>query len=161
MEGHFDQALKSFKKMYQLDPKNPVFQYYYALTNAYNQNFEEAYSIIERSVKDSSNNLMNSTMLFLKYALKGKKNDAINALTQELRDVWAKNEEGSWLMAVCYALIDEKEKSLDWLENAIDRGFINYQFFNEYDPFLERIRKEPRFERLMDRVKYEAENFEV
>jgi serine/threonine protein kinase/cytochrome c-type biogenesis protein CcmH/NrfG len=161
MEGHFDQALKSFKKMYQLDPKNPVFQYYYALTNAYNQNFGEAYSIIERSVKDSPNNLMNSTMLFLKNALKGKKSDAINALTQEFTDVAAKNEEGSWSMAVCYALIDEKDKSLDWLENAIDRGFINYQFFNEYDPFLERIRKEPRFKRLMDRVKYEAENFEV
>jgi serine/threonine protein kinase/Flp pilus assembly protein TadD len=161
MEGHFVQALKVFKKMYQLDPKNPVFQYYYALIQAYNQNFEGAYSIIDQSVKDSLNNIMNSAMLFLKYALKGKKRDAINALTPEFTDVATNNEEASYWMAVCYALIDEKDKSLDWLENAVDRGFINYQFFNEYDPFLGKIRKEPRFKQLMDRVKYEAENFEV
>lgn len=161
MEGHFDQALKVFKKVYQLNPKNPVFQYYYAMVHAYNQELEEAYSVIDQSVKDSPKNYLNSAMLFLKYALKGKKSDAINALTPEFTDLATNNEEGSYWMAVCYALLDEKDKSLDWLENAIDRGFINYKFFNEHDPFLEKIRKEPRFRQLMDRVKYEAENFEI
>jgi hypothetical protein len=50
---------------------------------------------------------------------------------------------------------------LDWLENAVDRGFICYPFLNEYDPFLERIRGEERFRQLMKRVKREWEEFEV
>jgi non-specific serine/threonine protein kinase len=64
-------------------------------------------------------------------------------------------------MAAFYSYIGEKVKSLEWLENAIDRGFINFPFLNEYDPFLENIRGEERFKKLMERVKYEWENFEV
>jgi hypothetical protein len=47
------------------------------------------------------------------------------------------------------------------LEYATSRGFINYPFLNEYDPLLENIRGEPRFKKLMERVKHEWENFEV
>jgi hypothetical protein len=64
-------------------------------------------------------------------------------------------------MAHGYALIDEKEKALDWLENAVDRGFIAYSFLISHDPFLKNIRGEERFEKLMERVKYEWEIFEV
>ena len=64
-------------------------------------------------------------------------------------------------MADYYALINEKEEAFKWLEHAINRGFINYPFLNEYDPFLENIRGEERFKKLMERVKYEWENFEV
>jgi len=50
---------------------------------------------------------------------------------------------------------------LNWLEHAVDRGNFDYPFFNEYDPFLENICGEERFKKLMERVKYEWENFEV
>lgn len=64
-------------------------------------------------------------------------------------------------MAANYALIDHPLEALDWLENAVKRGFINYPFLNEYDPLLENIRGEERFKKLMERAKYEWENFEV
>ncbi len=64
-------------------------------------------------------------------------------------------------MAANYALIDHPLEALDWLENAVKRGFINYPFQNEYDPLLENIRGEERFKKLMERAKYEWENFEV
>jgi non-specific serine/threonine protein kinase len=67
----------------------------------------------------------------------------------------------SWEMAANYALIDHPLEALDWLENAVKRGFINYPFQNEYDPLLENIRGEERFKKLMERAKYEWENFEV
>jgi non-specific serine/threonine protein kinase len=60
-----------------------------------------------------------------------------------------------------FSLINEKEKALDYLNHALDRGFINYPFFSNIDPFLENIRGEERFKKLMERVKYEWENFEV
>jgi disulfide oxidoreductase YuzD len=58
-------------------------------------------------------------------------------------------------MAHGYALIGEKKKALDWLENAIDRGFIAYPFLNEHDPFLDNVRGEERFKKLIQRVKHE------
>jgi hypothetical protein len=51
--------------------------------------------------------------------------------------------------------------SLEFLENAVNRGLINYPLISEIDPLLENIRGEERFKKLMERVKYEWENFEV
>lgn len=41
------------------------------------------------------------------------------------------------------------------------RGFINYPFFSKIDPFLENIRGDERFKKLIERVKREWENFEI
>jgi disulfide oxidoreductase YuzD len=64
-------------------------------------------------------------------------------------------------MADCYALIDDKEQALDWLSNAIDRGFTNYAFFSQYDTILGRLRSEPRFDALIQKAKYELERFDI
>lgn len=67
----------------------------------------------------------------------------------------------SYHFATFYSYLGDKEKSMELLENAVDRGFINYPLIVEYDPFLENIRGEARFKKLMERVKYDWENFEV
>jgi hypothetical protein len=64
-------------------------------------------------------------------------------------------------MAESYILIHEIEEALDWLEHGVNWGFINYPFLKQYDTFLENIRDEPRFKKLMERVKHEWENFEL
>jgi hypothetical protein len=56
--------------------------------------------------------------------------------------------------------MDQIENAFEWLENAVDGGFINYPYMNSIDPFLENIRGEERFKKLMERVKYEWEHFE-
>jgi len=64
-------------------------------------------------------------------------------------------------IADLYALIDEKDESIKWLERAVEWGLINYPFLSETDPFLENIRGEVRFMKLMKNVKYAWENFIV
>ncbi len=59
------------------------------------------------------------------------------------------------------ALIGEKEEAITSLEYAVNLGAINYPFYNTISPFLENIRGERRFKKLIERVKYEWENFEV
>jgi len=61
----------------------------------------------------------------------------------------------------CYAITGENEQALDLLELSIDGGLINYPFLNETNPLLKNIRSEPRFKKLMERVRHEWENFEV
>lgn len=82
-------------------------------------------------------------------------------VTHESQDALRWDEQFSWEMAANHALIGHKQEALDWLENAVNRGFINYPFLNDYDPFLKNIRNESRFQNLMERVNYEWENFEV
>jgi hypothetical protein len=57
--------------------------------------------------------------------------------------------------------VNEKEKAYDWLEIGTRLGGMNYPFLNEYDPFLENVRGEPKFKKLLEKVKHEWENFEV
>ncbi len=59
-----------------------------------------------------------------------------------------------------YAILQDKEQTLNWLETAIHRGLVNYPFFSDYDPFLARLRGDPRFELLMARARRKWENFE-
>ena len=99
--------------------------------------------------------------LLYKHALKGEKEEALTVVSAEQEEMLRSDEAFSYQLAEGYSLINEKIKALDWLENAVDRGFINYPFLNEIDPFFENIRGEPRFKKLMERVKHEWENFEV
>ena len=65
------------------------------------------------------------------------------------------------MLAQSFAIINEKEKALDWIEHTVNKGFINYPFLSEYNFTLDSIRNEERFIRLMKKVKNEWENFEV
>ena len=56
-------------------------------------------------------------------------------------------------MADCYALLDNKNEALNWLEQAVDGGFLNHHFFYNYDPFIEPLKKEKRFDEIMDKAK--------
>jgi hypothetical protein len=49
---------------------------------------------------------------------------------------------------------------MDWLENAVNMGFINYPELSR-NPHLDGLRGDERFEKLLDRVKIEWEQFEV
>jgi disulfide oxidoreductase YuzD len=82
-------------------------------------------------------------------------------LTQEMIAFARKDEQYSWIIAGCLSLVNERTEALKWLENAVKKGCINCPFLEKYYPFLENIRGEENFKKLMERVKYEWENFEI
>jgi len=67
----------------------------------------------------------------------------------------------SLMIAELYVMLGETEQAFDWIENTVNRGFINYPYLSKHDPLLVKIRDKPRFKKLMERVKREWENFEV
>ena len=75
-------------------------------------------------------------------------------------DLMSRDEQHAWWMASNYALIGEKELAMDWLQISINLGNFNYPFLNEYDPFLENLRGEERFRKMMTEVKARWEAFE-
>ncbi len=96
----------------------------------------------------------------LKLALQGKKDEISELLSPESVATMRRDLLWSIMVADCYAMLDEREQALDWLENTVSRGIINYPYLSEYDPFLSKLRSEPRFQKLMVRVKREWERFE-
>jgi serine/threonine protein kinase/predicted Zn-dependent protease len=158
--GQFSLALDEFRKWYQSDPSNPAKEFYYVLMLAHNRAFDEAFSIIDQSAKTTPDNAATKSELLLKYGLQKDRGKAFQLLTPDFQKTCQRDLEWSYYVAEAFALLDEKKEALDWLENAVNRGFINYPFINKLDSFLVNIRGEERFKKLMERVKYEWERFE-
>ncbi|OVE79086.1 hypothetical protein BVY00_01305 [bacterium G20] len=160
-EGRFKQALKQVRQSRELAPGVPAIEFFYALILIYNEQFEDVFNVIEQSEGKNPDNIFTHLGIFLKHAIKGEKNEALKSVTPEVLK-WSSNDfTNPWYLVLGYSIIDEKEQALNWLEKWIDLGCINYPFLNKYDPFIENIRGEERFKKLMKRVKYEWENFGV
>lgn len=96
----------------------------------------------------------------MKYALLKDKERLFQEMTLDFQKTCKRDAVYSYHVASDLALIGAKEEALDWLENAVNRGFINYPLLAEKDPWLANLHGEPRFKKLMERVKYEWEHFE-
>ena len=144
-----------------MNPESPYTRWAYAVTLAWALHSDEACEILDKIVRDSPNTIFGQFASFLVNALQGRKDEALRAITPEFISVAKVHWQLPWMMAAIYSLIGSTDESLNWLEHAVTHGFINYPFLSEKEPFLENIRREPRFKKLMERVKHEWENFEV
>jgi TolB-like protein/predicted Ser/Thr protein kinase len=155
----FERALEQFDLLYQADPTSPLAQTSYSLSLAYNGKRDEALAVIDRMGRGNSNNVMTLFSFLLKYALLHDQESALRLITPDFRKTCWRDFEWSYWVANLLSLAGAKKEALDWLENAINRGFINYPFLR-CDPFLNNIRGEERFKMLMEHAKYEWEHFE-
>jgi len=160
MDGKYELALEWSRGKYEADPESPFAQGVYAVTLAYNNKVEEAISMVDKAVAATPNNVMAKFGLLLKYGLLKERDKAFQVMTPEFQETCKRDYAWSYNVGSSLSLLDAKSEALDWLENSVNRGFINYPFF-ERDPFLDNIRGEERFKKLMERVKYEWEHFEV
>jgi serine/threonine protein kinase/cytochrome c-type biogenesis protein CcmH/NrfG len=160
-QGHSEEALEAFKKMYEIDPAIPTSRWGYAFMLAASQFHDQACSLLDMLARDEPRAFHGRHALFLRLALQGNRAGALQAMTEELSAAARWDDHFSWVTADCFARIDEKVAALEWLENAVRLGFINYPYLSKYDPFLAKLRGEPRFEQLMQRVKRKWEEFEV
>ncbi|MFC2157870.1 protein kinase [Acidobacteriota bacterium] len=159
--GQFDQAYYAWKSFYEKYPDNPYNRFWYALILIYQNEIDSAFSIIDQSVNADSDNVLVKMSFLLKYAYQHNKAKAFKVMTPEFIQTCKRDGTYSHHIAGFMSLLDEKKRALDWLETAIDGGFINYPLLSKQDPFLDNIRGDPRFKKLMERVKHEWENFEV
>jgi non-specific serine/threonine protein kinase len=161
MTGHFDLALPLLSEACTFAPEASMWQLWKALALLYNGKIAEMVEFLSNAVKEPWEDSISGFLVFLKYALKGDAEKMEQVLTTDLIKLLQADCQYSWHMASIFSYINDRDKSLKWLENAVDRGFINYPMLNEYDPLLENIRGEARFKKLMDSTKIAWENFEV
>jgi non-specific serine/threonine protein kinase len=159
--GDFEKAIDGYRKEYEMDPDSPYTRWAYGVVLAWARRTNDACVILEQIPRDTPDSIFCQFALFLINALRGRTDEALRVITAELVSIAKDQWQMAWMMASIYSLINRTDESLEWLENAVSRGFINYPFLNEHDPFLENIRGEERFKKLMERIKYEWEHFEV
>ena len=158
--GQFDRALKEWEKLYEMYPENVYSQFFYALILTYHNENDKAFSIIENCAKENPDNVLTKLGLMLKYAHQKDEENVSRLITPDFQKTCKRDYIYSHHIAGFFALLNQKKEALDWLENAVNHGFFNYPLLSK-DPFLENIRDEPCFKKLMEIVKSEWNNFEV
>jgi non-specific serine/threonine protein kinase len=156
----FGPALEQSRMYYRADSTSPLAQMYYSWMLVYNGKRDEALAVIDRMGRESAGNVQVVFSLLLKYALLNDQESGLRLMTPEFQKTCRRDYEWSYWVAGRLSLLGAKEEALDWLENAVHHGFIAYPFM-QCDPFLDNIRSEERFKKLMAWAKNEWENFEV
>jgi TolB-like protein len=159
-DGKYDLLLAFSKKWYESDPGSPMSQAAYALALAYNDRFKESLPIINRLAETSPDNVVTKFALLAKYGMLKDRGKAFQILTPDFQKTCRRDYQWSYNVAEGLAMVGAKKEALDWLENAISRGFLDYRSM-ERDFLLDNIRGEERFKKLMERAKYDSDHFEV
>jgi len=162
LNGQFSESLEKGHQFYKLAPELPNMKQVFSQILAFNNQLEEAYALCDDLFKKYPTNIFAQVQQCYKFALQGNKEKALQAMSGGVKEkARYNNPYNAWVMAECDALIGEKDEAITSLEYAVNLGAVNYPWYNETDPFLENIRGEERFKKLMERVKHEWENFEV
>ncbi|MDH3528896.1 MAG: protein kinase [Acidobacteriota bacterium] len=151
--GDFEQAMPWVERGLAMDPTAPLPLWATAAAYAWCGNQEQAIAYADKLADTAPGWIYTEHVLFLKHALLGEKEQALQHYTPDF-DKEAKFDSHFALhIAHCFALIDETEKALDFLEISVRAGMVNHRFLSELDPLLENIRSEPRFQSLMTEAK--------
>ncbi len=160
--GEFNKAHSLFQRSYEIEHL-PFLKVWMALALAYNNKFREACQLLQSVSIEIPGEHWAKLALFLMHACQGEKSKALEMVTEDFIITMKGDPWFAVWTADSYALMGLKEESIEWVENGVNciTAFINYPFLSEIDPYFKNIRGEERFKKLMERVKYEWENFEV
>jgi TolB-like protein len=158
-KGDLSMALEESKSAYEIYPEVPQNQLYYAYYLASKKYFDQACTVLDRLVHDNQGTVFMPLGLLLRNAFSNSGMNDILSQTQKAK--LRMDCEWSWLVADAYSTMGNKDESIDWLEHIVQRGFINYPILSQYDPFLENIRNESRFQRLMAFTKDEWDKVNI
>ncbi len=111
--------------------------------------YEEALEIVEQALNERGDTLL----LQAKFTLLAASGRYREALETALEQDKLEGKKSSWKcldIAGAYLALKEPDKALDWLEEAANRGFTDYQFFahSSYDA----VRDTERFQALVRRM---------
>ena len=161
LDGNIDQACPQLLNSHKLNPENPITTLTYGQCLAMNGKVSEAERILSSLNEFAPGTVFSEVGKFYMYEMAKNKDAALAIATDELKAEASTDQHSSWCMAQCYALIDEHEASIDWLEEAIQYGLWNYPLIAERDTLLAPIRRNERFELLMAELKEKWIYFDI
>lgn len=162
LEGDFASAIEPYRQMFEMDPGNPMARLFYVWVLLLNGRAEMILPILKTFPPEVIQTVPAEIAFFLGNTIGNESDETVlPELSEKTRMAATFNDVFARKLAGAYARANEVEPAMHWLETAVQRGFINYPFLSRLDPFLENLKSEPRFLRLMETVKDRWKNFEA
>ena len=155
MEGRNLDALPHYRQFFRMDPYSAFAAWtlgYVLLRNGRVDEASEVYSELKANHPGSVMALLADAIFG---GVCGKREATRDAITDELRAAAKNSELLSREITHSLALAGDTDEALDWLENTVRIGNINYPFWAQHNEWVESIRGNSRFDAIMRDVERE------
>jgi TolB-like protein len=140
-------------------PYYAILRFIYGVWLVHTDRSEAARALLARAPAESPQAIASACCRFLLAVLNGRRDEALACFGDDLTTAAKRVEWWSFYVSWCYTFVDEAERALDWLENAVDRGFIHYPFLSRPEVVFAKLRGHARFDALLERVRHAWERF--
>ena len=161
MKGDLDEASELLSKSYTQNLENPGVRLLYGQALVMSGKNDDAFAVFDALLYDMPESPFARLGAFYAFALRGDREQARDAVSEETKAALSSDPQYSWMLAQCYALIEDHDDAIDWLCHAVDRGFVNHLLLSEKDPLLANLRNEPEFIELMAEVETRWKNLDI
>jgi TolB-like protein/Flp pilus assembly protein TadD len=160
-EGDLESAVEPYRQMLDMDPSNPMARLFYVWILALNGRRDAVVRVLEGFSPAERDTVPARVARFLAHAVVTRRREGLQPVTPDIEAVASTNDVFARFLAEGYGAAGAVEEAIRWLSVAVDRGYINHPFLARYDPCLEPVRTDPRFQRLLDGVYDRWQRFET
>ena len=155
LEGRNSDALPYYRKFFEMDPYNAFAAWCWGYVLLRNGKFDQASKVIDELMANHEGSIMAHLGSAIRSGVSGNKESTRNAITSDLRAAARNSELFSREITHCLALVGDADEALDWLENTVRIGNINYPFWARHNEWVDSIRNSSRFDAIMRDVERE------
>ncbi|BDI34506.1 hypothetical protein CCAX7_65570 [Capsulimonas corticalis] len=150
-ERRYDQALRQYDEVLNLNPGYTVAYFWRALAREKAGMRSEAQGDLQRAVAGSHRTPLFLAFLAKNYAESGRRDQAL-AIRDELRRRNAREYVSPFCMAVIDVGLDDKDSAFRWLQTAYDAHDGALTFFGEAPPAFDSLRSDARYALLRQKM---------
>ena len=161
MEGNFEAAIDPYRQMFEMDRSNPMARLFFAWVLILNRRHDDVDALLKSSPPDQRHTLPVRLAFFLANAALGRRREAEAELNPLIEAVARASDLFPRFLAEGFALAGAKKTAIEWLQVAIDRGFVNYPFLARHDPSFAALHGEAAFHTLLEAARHRWERFEA
>jgi TolB-like protein/thioredoxin-like negative regulator of GroEL len=155
IEGRNSDALPLYRHYFKMDPYNAFAAWCWGYVLLRNGKVDEASAVIRELKANHQRSILAQLGDAILKGYRGETEGVRNAITSELRAAATNSELLSREITHCLALAGETDEALDWLENTVRIGNINYPFWAQHNKWVDPLRSSGRFDSIMRDVERE------
>jgi serine/threonine protein kinase/tetratricopeptide (TPR) repeat protein len=158
--GRLEAAEPKYRRWFERDQENPFAHYCWGMVLAMQGRAVEAADAFENLTHMVPNHVLDMLGSFLRHSLRGDGQAALAAVNPTLEQAVRLSTYLAPHMAAGYALLNARDRALEWLEIAFANGFAAWRLL-EASRWYPGLDADPRFRGLLTRMRKHSESIRV
>jgi len=160
-DGRYDDALAGLQEARE-EMDNKAVQMTYAINLFYAGHHEDLQNLTEQYADIIEGTGIDILMHLLVYATHHQIMEMHQLLEKSgIGTIFQREGQLSWFIASAFACAGDPDAALHWMDNAVQRGFLNYRCLSEYDPYLSKLSGTEQFNQIITTAKERANSIQI